>query len=177
MKKQCDRFMEEILSSDESYSEEVRRHIRTCPSCRVVASEWEAVRSSASRRETPDIVDFSIRNAASARHQRVDYYKHIIHRLVYVTAAAACVLLVFSIFLFSDKRLAPVASPINQNPAATMWISNLDKGLLTLDTEIEINRRLISISQDNVDYEKILFPEEETDSGGDDYPVDEDYLL
>ena len=108
----------------------------------------------------------------------MDWYRHLIHRLVYVTAAAACILLIFAIFLFNNKQLAPEPqTTMAQNPSGTKWISHLDKGLLSLDTEIEINRRLISISgQDNVDYEKILFPEVEPEVS-DDYPVDEDYLL
>lgn len=180
MSKQCDRFVEEILSTDGKYTDEVQKHIRRCPACRVIASEWQSVRAATERCETPDILDFAIRNAASSRHVKLDYWRHIIYRLVSITAAAACVLLLIAIFMFDDKRLlSPYNAAMNANPSATKWISRIDKGLLSLDTEIELNRQLLYISQDQqVNFEDILFPEETPDPAAkEEYPIDEDYLL
>ncbi len=155
MKGNCDKYIELILSTDDNYSDEVKAHISRCNECRAMASEWKVVREMAEQIEVPDLLDSKVRRRISSRRKRGTKFVLSWSRISYI-AAAACVILIASVFMFSDKRRETV-----QYGSNLKWHSHIDSEIFELDTELELNRELINFGkdEDKIDYEKLLFPQ------------------
>lgn len=162
MKGNCDKYIELILSTDKNYSDEVKAHISRCHECRAMASEWKVVREMAEQIEVPDLLDVKVRKRISLHRKERTRPVFTWSRIGYV-AAAACVMLFASVFLFSDKRLQPVEKP--QYGTSLKWHSQIDTGIFELETELELNRALIKFGNEKkVDYEEMLFPQSDEET-------------
>lgn len=157
MNRDCGRFVETILSSDGGYTEEIRRHMAECPDCRALASEWGSVRQALLlERELPHGLDERIRFAAS-RRDSVSSFRRIVYKAVYVTAAAACVMLVGALFMFGDKR-AGYVEPTGHEPHYD-WRWSGERRMAELDIELDLGmERLSSGGVEEIDWESVLFP-------------------
>ncbi len=162
MKGNCDKYIELILSTDNNYSDEVKAHISRCNECRAMASEWRVVREMAEQIEVPDLLDAKVRRKIYLRRKRGSKSFLSWSRMGYI-AAAASVMLIASVFMFSDKRHELVDAPTYG--ASLKWRSQIDSGIFELETELELNRALIKFSSENkVDYEELLFPQSDEET-------------
>lgn len=146
MTERCKKTIAGILESDQNWTKEVSEHLTSCRDCRVLASEWQTLRTAATEINPPARLDLSIKAAARNNPLRFRLIRRKILKTVYFATAAACVILAAGVFFFNTYPRMTQRLPANSPLAA--WHSGLDRHLFELDTELEINREMINLGPD-----------------------------
>ncbi len=142
MNKECEKYKAIILASDSHLDRETCDHIAGCPECEALASAWMSLRNVRlpdDGRTSPEI-DFAVisRSDAFSRRQNLRRPSSILTKIIYFTAAAACMLLVAWLVLSYNYRL----SEKDQDEANISWhSSSIDNDMMYLETNLEIVRR------------------------------------
>jgi hypothetical protein len=142
MSKDCEKYKAIILASDSHLDRETCNHIAECPECEALASAWMSLRNIRlpnDSRTTPEL-DFAIisRSDTFSRRQNVHGPSSIVTKIIYFTAAAACMLLVSWLVLSYNYRLTKEET----DHANISWrSSSMEKDMFYMETNLEVVRR------------------------------------
>ncbi|MCP3968280.1 MAG: hypothetical protein GY750_15785 [Lentisphaerae bacterium] len=146
MNKDCNKIIEEILSSNGDCSQAVHEHCRDCSECRTLLEDWQKMYNAKLPLQAPPLsADFNILKQSRERGKSIRLNKTI-RRLVGYTAAAASLAAAFIVTCseYNSVRL--------ENKYLNQWSwSSFENQVFTLDTEVEFSKELLTISNTNDD--------------------------
>ena len=148
MNDQCEKVIATILSADRELPDDVAAHLQDCKECRRLSDEWRVLRDTVGELTPPRTVDRAIQ-AAARRRRCFHLVRRTIVKTFYLTAAAACIMMVFGVFFFSDRGLQSITRRVpGLSSPLLSWRSGFDRHMFEVDTEIEINREMINLGPD-----------------------------
>ena len=154
MSKDCEKYKAIILAEDNHLDRETCDHIAGCPECEALASAWMSlknVRLPGDGRTLPDL-DFSIisRSDRFAGRSNLKKTSSALTKIIYFTAAAACMLLVSWLIVSYNVQKK------NDTKELMSWNSaSINRDMVFMESNLELVRRDISSSHWQPEYKLI----------------------
>ncbi|QSH41560.1 hypothetical protein P0136_07390 [Lentisphaerota bacterium ZTH] len=144
MKDKCNKIQEEILSSGSEFSQRVRTHCKTCSECRNFLEDWRLLASTELPLTDPPLSkDFEILKHARERSKSIRR-RVTLRRLIGYTAAAASMAAAFIVTCSEYNSVKAEKKYLQQ----WSW-NNFESQVFKLDTEVEISRQMLTMSNNN----------------------------
>jgi hypothetical protein len=170
--KKCHEIQQILLGSEGEYPEDVKKHLEECEECRILAEEWNVLKTvRPPEKEIPRELDAIIRaNADSFCQNRYIKRQAIKHWFTAASIAAAAMVLCWAGLStlntastgdtdLPDNGSSTIALTTSAQPVELSWSDvNMENECFELDTEIELNYSSItgSNSEEESDYDEIF---------------------
>lgn len=155
MKKECEKYKAVIMSADGHLDRETCEHIASCRDCEGLASAWMSLKNArlpGDGRTSPDM-DFAVisRSDGFNRSHRLSKPSSVLTKIIYFTAAAACLLLVSWLILSYQHRLPENQQDYNMNWQAT----SMERDMLDVEIGLELVREDLTSGEWRGEYKLI----------------------
>ena len=138
MKKDCEKYKAVIMSADGHLDRETCEHIASCRDCEALASAWMSLKNArlpGDGRTSPEM-DFAVINRSDGvnRSHRISKPSSMLTKIIYFTAAAACLLLVSWLILSYNYRIPDDEQDYKMNWQAT----SMERDMLDIEIGLEL---------------------------------------